>query len=141
MKSPNPARGVPARTLARQTGRPCPGPRATGAIRATILPGAFTLAPELSGGTWITNNLPADTANVNINARAEGAATFNDDQLLWYHPFNLGGTLLTRAAFSTRGAQKVVSYQLAASPPKVRKIRVFASAAGAMTSRPYTLPR
>jgi len=39
------------------------------------------------GGTVITANLPANTAIVNIDARADGAASYNGDQSLWYQPF------------------------------------------------------
>ena len=50
--------------------------------------------PELLGGTVITTNLPTNTGIINIDARADGAASFNGDQSLWYHPFNTSGTLL-----------------------------------------------
>jgi hypothetical protein len=43
------------------------------------------------GGTVITSNLPVNTAIVNIDARQDGAATYNGDQSLWYHPFFTGG--------------------------------------------------
>jgi len=46
------------------------------------------------GGTVITANLPANMAIVNISGTADGSATFNSDQSLWYQPFNTGGTLL-----------------------------------------------
>jgi len=39
----------------------------------------------------ITTNLPENTAIININARQDGAATYNGDQSLWYHPFFTGG--------------------------------------------------
>jgi hypothetical protein len=45
-------------------------------------------------GTVITNNLPANTAIINIDSLADGAAAFNDDQSLWYHPYTEGGSLL-----------------------------------------------
>ena len=45
------------------------------------------------GGTVITANLPANTAIVNIDARADGAASYNGDQSLWYQPFNSGSAL------------------------------------------------
>ena len=54
----------------------------------SILPGV------LSAGTIITSNLPANTAIVNIDGRADGAATFNASQSLWFHPFNTGNSLL-----------------------------------------------
>src|SRR4029079_14321157 len=41
-------------------------------------------------GTVITTNLPENTAIININARQDGAATYNGDQSLWYHPFFTG---------------------------------------------------
>lgn len=43
------------------------------------------------GGTVITGNLPAGTAIVNLNATQDGAASYNGDQSLWYHPFYTGG--------------------------------------------------
>jgi hypothetical protein len=46
------------------------------------------------GGTVITANLPANTAIVNIDGRADGSASFGSGQSLWYHPFNTGSTLL-----------------------------------------------
>jgi hypothetical protein len=49
----------------------------------------YGLAPA-HAGTVITANLPADTAIVNIDARQDGAANFNGDQSLWYHPFGNG---------------------------------------------------
>src|SRR5947209_19287417 len=42
-------------------------------------------------GTVITTNLPENTAIINIDARQDGAATYNGDQSLWYHPFFTGG--------------------------------------------------
>lgn len=42
-------------------------------------------------GTIITNNLPARTAIININARQDGAAGYNAGQTLWYRPFFTGG--------------------------------------------------
>src|SRR4051794_25424352 len=51
----------------------------------------FTLllatAPTVFGGTAVTNNLPANTAIINIDARQDGAANYNGDQSLWYKPF------------------------------------------------------
>jgi hypothetical protein len=48
----------------------------------------------LSAGTIITANLPANTEIVNIDGRADGAAAFNASQSLWFHPFNVGNSLL-----------------------------------------------
>ncbi len=45
-------------------------------------------------GTVITNNLPPNTAIINIDSLADGAASYNGDQSLWYHPFSDGGALL-----------------------------------------------
>ena len=52
------------------------------------------LVCDAFGGSIITSNLPPNTAIINIDARADGSATFNGDQSLWYAPFNTGGTLL-----------------------------------------------
>jgi hypothetical protein len=52
---------------------------------------ACSLSPALAG-TVITANLPPNTAIVNINATQDGAASYNGDQSLWYHPFSTGGT-------------------------------------------------
>jgi hypothetical protein len=41
-------------------------------------------------GTVITNNLPANTAIININATQDGISYRNADQSLWYHPFYTG---------------------------------------------------
>ena len=57
---------------------------------ATILCLAVLL-PQVFGGTIITNNLPANTAIININATQDGAGSFNGDQSLWYQPFYAGG--------------------------------------------------
>lgn len=48
----------------------------------------------LSAGTIITSNLPANTAIVNIDGRADGAAAFNAPPSLWFRPFNTGSSLL-----------------------------------------------
>lgn len=45
-------------------------------------------------GTVITANLPANTAIVNIDAHADGAAAASGDQSLWYQPFNTSSSLL-----------------------------------------------
>jgi hypothetical protein len=47
-----------------------------------------------NAGTILTANLPANTAIVNIDSRADGAAAFNATQSLWFRPFNTGGSLL-----------------------------------------------
>jgi len=58
----------------------------------SLLVSAFYLQPSpLSAGTVITTNLPPNTAIININATADGAAAFNGDQSLWYQPFNVAG--------------------------------------------------
>src|SRR6185437_261897 len=49
------------------------------------------LLPEAFAGTIITNNLPANTAIININAVQDGAGSYNGDQSLWYQPFYSGG--------------------------------------------------
>jgi hypothetical protein len=71
----------------------CSLPCARGTFQAAILL-SVAAGPELFGGTVITTNLPANTAIINIDARADGAASYNGDQSLWYHPFNTGGSLL-----------------------------------------------
>jgi hypothetical protein len=43
------------------------------------------------GGTVITANLPVNTAIVNMDARQDGAASYNGDLSLWYHPFSNAG--------------------------------------------------
>ncbi len=53
------------------------------------------VVPDAFAGTVITTNLPANTAIINIDSLADGAAGFNGDQSLWYHPFSDGGPLLT----------------------------------------------
>lgn len=59
--------------------------------KLTLMIGVVGL--ELSGfcGSVIVTNLPPNTAIVNIDARQDGAATYNSDQSLWYHPFYTGG--------------------------------------------------
>lgn len=63
-----------------------------------LLAGLLLLQLALAGpaiaGTVITANLPANTAIVNISGTQDGAASYNGDQSLWYHPFNTVGTLL-----------------------------------------------
>jgi hypothetical protein len=43
-------------------------------------------------GTVITDNLPVNFAIVNVNALQDGAASYNGDQSLWYHPFSNAGS-------------------------------------------------
>ncbi len=52
---------------------------------------AISVLPSVFGGSIITANLPAGTAIVNINARQDGAGSYNGDQSLWYNPFFTGG--------------------------------------------------
>jgi hypothetical protein len=52
-----------------------------------ILPGL------LSAGTITTSNLPANTAIINIDGRADGSAASNAAQSLWFHPFSTGSLL------------------------------------------------
>jgi hypothetical protein len=48
-------------------------------------------------GTVITTNLPANTAIVNVNAKQDGAASWNAGQDSWFQPFFTGGaTALTQ---------------------------------------------
>ena len=63
-------------------------------LSSTLALAAILLAPPVWGGTVITDNLPANTAIVNISGTQDGAASYNSDQSLWYQPFNTGGTLL-----------------------------------------------
>src|SRR6185437_296130 len=49
------------------------------------------LVPRAFSETVITNNLPANTAIININAVQDGAGSYNGDQSLWYQPFYSGG--------------------------------------------------
>lgn len=48
-------------------------------------------AATARGGSVITANLPPHTAIVNISGTQDGAAAYNGDQSLWYHPFYTGG--------------------------------------------------
>ena len=48
-------------------------------------------------GTVITNNLPPNTAIVNLDARTDGASGYNGDQSFWYSPFSVSGPPLTYA--------------------------------------------
>ena len=59
-----------------------------------ILFGIAGVLLQACGGTVITANLPANTAIVNIDGRADGAASFDGGQSHWFHPFNTGSTLL-----------------------------------------------
>src|SRR2546423_793777 len=61
-------------------------------------------------GTVITNNLPADTAIINISGTQDGAASYNSDQSLWYHPFY------------TAGATKLVKYTVSPGTYNFRAI-------------------
>ena len=64
-------------------------------IFIAILFGIAGVLLRSSAGTVITANLPANTAIVNIDGRADGAASFDGGQTHWFHPFNTpGGTLL-----------------------------------------------
>jgi hypothetical protein len=63
-------------------------------IRAAILVANVMALSRVCGGTVITANLPANTAIVNIDARADGAANYDGGQTHWFQPFNTGGTLL-----------------------------------------------
>jgi hypothetical protein len=59
-------------------------------INKTIIAILFGIAGVLlrsSAGTVITTNLPANTAIVNIDGRADGAASFDGGQSHWFHPF------------------------------------------------------
>ena len=49
---------------------------------------------QARAGTVITANLPANTAIVNIDGRADGSAGFDSGQSHWFQPFNTGSTLL-----------------------------------------------
>jgi hypothetical protein len=62
-------------------------------VTLTLL-GIAGIPLRLRAGTVITDNLPASTAIINIDGRADGSAAYNGDQSLWYHPFNVNGTLL-----------------------------------------------
>lgn len=54
-----------------------------------------SFASETFAGTVITANLPPNTAIINIDGRADGAASFSGpNQSLWYQPFNTGSSLL-----------------------------------------------
>ena len=64
-------------------------------ITLLLVTGSLTAA---FGGTVITANLPANTAIVNMDARVDGAASFNGDQSLWYQPFSSALPQLTLPA-------------------------------------------
>jgi hypothetical protein len=49
-------------------------------IRAAILIGIAAVLPCVFGGTVITANLPANTAIVNIDGRADGTTNFDGGQ-------------------------------------------------------------
>jgi hypothetical protein len=59
-----------------------------------IIAATAIFAPQLHAGTVITNNLPANFAIINIDARADGSASYNSDQALWYRPFTTSTNLL-----------------------------------------------
>jgi hypothetical protein len=66
-------------------------------ILAAIAFSAF--AATSRGGSVITTNLPSNTAIINIDGRADGAASYTFDspgdfQTRWYQPFNTSGNLL-----------------------------------------------
>src|SRR4051812_48857733 len=63
-------------------------------IRAAICIAGALIASRLDAGTVITANLPANTAIVNIDGRADGSASFDGGQSHWFHPFNTGSVLL-----------------------------------------------
>jgi len=63
-------------------------------IIGTVLFGIASVLLHANGGMVITNNLPANTAIINIDARADGAAGYDGGQTHWFKPFNIGGPLL-----------------------------------------------
>src|SRR4051812_11701826 len=52
---------------------------------------SFVGAQGAIGGSVITANLPGSTAIVNIDAKQDGAASFDGGQDNWFHPFFTGG--------------------------------------------------
>lgn len=66
--------------------------------------------PALAG-TVITNNLPANTAIVNINAKQDGITSFGPGQALCYRPFYTGGStqLLKYAVSPGRYSFRIVN--------------------------------
>ncbi|MDE3068168.1 MAG: hypothetical protein KGJ60_11535 [Verrucomicrobiota bacterium] len=98
-----------------------------GAVLA--LPFATGLFPA-AGGTVITSNLPSNTAIINIDARADGAASYNGDQSLWYHPFNTGGTLLQYTVQAGTYGFRVINPSDA--------VRLFPALTAAQTNQIYT---
>jgi hypothetical protein len=66
----------------------------TSKTMVAILFGIVAVLLQARAGTVITTNLPANTAIVNIDGRADGAAGFDGGQTHWFQPFNTGGTLL-----------------------------------------------
>ena len=68
--------------------------RVTRSIEMAVALGLIVFLPPALAGTVITANLPANTAIVNISGTQDGAASYNGDQSLWYHPFSTVGTLL-----------------------------------------------
>ncbi len=61
----------------------------------SIQPALFLAAVHFTvssfAGTVITNNLPPNTAIINIDARQDGIANFSGGQAFWYQPFFTGG--------------------------------------------------
>lgn len=55
----------------------------------------LTPAAPLLAGSTITTNLPANTVILNIDSQNDGAASFNGDQSLWYHPFSYTNSIPT----------------------------------------------
>lgn len=68
-----------------------PGRKTEIALRTGIVLFAIGVGFESVAGTVITTNLPADTAIINIDARADGSAYYSGDQALWYQPFDTAG--------------------------------------------------
>ena len=67
---------------------------------AALLALSFTSA---QAGILITQNLPAGTSIVNINAQTDGAAAFNgSNQALWYQPINGVDLLVQPGTYSFR---------------------------------------
>jgi hypothetical protein len=102
---------------------------ARGATAVFAFAFAAVLFPAL-GGTVITNNLPSNTAIVNIDARADGAGAFNPLQTFWYQPFNTNGTLLKYTVQQGTYSFRVVN------PPDAAKL--FPTLSTAQTNQIYT---
>lgn len=93
-------------------GRPRPGLRTPIGALAGLL--AWMGA---SAGTVITENLPAGSAIINIDARQDGAASWTGSYALWYRPF------------STRGASALPRYSIPAGTYTFRIINAADAAA------------